>query len=65
MYNPSYPSFSFYDENSDLVDDNDDCIICKKLLKDHTEEDAYECFATLVKKKKIIKKLSRKNLEGT
>jgi len=63
MYNPSYPSFSFYDENSDLVDDNDDCIICKKLLKDHTEEEN-ECYVTLVKKQQIKKKLSRKTLEG-
>lgn len=65
MNKTSFPSFSFENENSELVDDEDDCIICKKLLLDHTEEDTNECYATLVKKQQIKKKLSSKNLEGT
>ncbi len=61
---PEPPKFPLDDKTeSELIDDDDDCIICGKLLLDHTEEDANECFATLVKKQRIIKKLSQKNLE--
>ena len=60
----SPPKFPSDDKTeSELIDDDDDCIICGKLLLDHTQEDSNECYVTLVKKQQIKKKLSRKNLE--
>jgi len=63
MNNTSFPSFSFENENSELIDDNDDCIICKKLLLDHTEEDANECISTLIKKQLFKKQLSKRKVK--
>ena len=63
---PGPPKFPFDNKTeNELIDDTDDCIICGKLLLDHTEEDSNECYATLVKKQQIKKKLSSKNMEVT
>lgn len=51
------------DHSSDIVDDEDDCIICSKSLLNHTEEEANECYSTLIKKQIFRKELSRKRLE--
>ena len=60
------PKFPFDDNTeSEFIDDDDDCLICKKLLLDHNKEELNECYKTLVDKQKIKKRLSRKNLEGT
>ena len=39
------PPFSF----PDVVDDDDDCIICGKLLLQHDEEQANICYNTLIR----------------
>ena len=51
------------DHSSDIVDDEDDCIICSKSLLNHSEEEANECYSTLIKKQIFRKELSRKQLE--
>ena len=56
--------FPFNDEQADdLVDDEDDCIICDKLLLNHSEKEANECYSTLIKKKLFRKELAKKQLE--
>ena len=58
------PNFPF-DEHKpvDLVDDDDDCIICSKSLLNHSEEEANECYSTLIKKQIFRKELAKKQLE--
>ena len=51
------------DHSNDIVDDEDNCIICSKSLLNHTEEEANECYSTLIKKQIFRKELSRKQLE--
>ena len=63
MNKTSFPSFSFENENSDLIDDEDDCIICSKLLLKHSEEDANECYSTLTKKQLFKKQLSKRKVK--
>ena len=58
------PKFPFDGERAnDTVDDDDDCIICGKLLLNHSEEEANECYATLTKRQILRKELSRKGSE--
>jgi len=61
---PGPPKFPF-DNNSidDIVDDEDDCIICSKSLLNHTEQEANECYSTLIKKQLFRKELAKKQLE--
>ena len=60
----SSPPIPFDNELAeDLVDEEDDCIICGKLLLNHTEEEANECYSTLTKKKLFRKELAKKRLE--
>ena len=47
----------------DIVDDTDDCIICGKLLLNHTEAEANECYSTITKRQIFRKELARKRLE--
>ena len=63
MNKTSFPSFSFENENSELIDDEDDCIICGKLLLEHSEEDANECYSTLTKKQLFKKQLSKRKVK--
>ena len=60
----SSPPIPFDNERTiDMVDDEDDCIICGKLLLNHTEEKANECYSTLTKKQIFRKELAKKKLE--
>jgi len=60
----SSPPIPFDNERAeDLVDDEDDCIICGKLLLNHTEEEANECYSTITKKQIFRKELAKKRLE--
>ena len=55
------PKFPFDNKTeSGLIDDEDDCIICGKLLLEHSEEDANQCYSTLTKKQLFKKQLSKK-----
>ena len=54
-------SFDYTD--SDLIDDEDDCIICSKLLLKHSVEDANECYSTLMKKQLFKKQLSKRKVK--
>lgn len=63
MNNPSSPSFYFANENSELVDDDDDCIICGKLLLDHSEDEANQCYSNLIKKQLFKKQLSKRKVK--
>ncbi len=55
------PKFPFDNKTeSGLIDDEDDCIICGKLLLDHSEEDANQCYSTITKKQLIKKQLSKR-----
>jgi len=56
-------SFLSFDYSSDIVDDEDDCIICSKLLLKHSEEDANECYSTLIKKQLFKKQLAKKKVK--
>ena len=47
---PHFPSFDFSD---DVVDDYDDCIICKKMLLNHSEVEANACYNKLFKRKLV------------
>ena len=61
---PPPPKFPFdNDHSNDIVDDEDDCIICGKSLLNHTEEEANECYSTLTKKQIFRKELAKKRLE--
>lgn len=51
---------SFDYTNNDLIDDLDDCIICRKFLLKHSEEDAKQCISTLTKKLLFKKQLSKR-----
>ncbi len=44
----------------DIVDDDDDCIICGKLLLKHSQEQANECYNFLVKRKLFCQELRKK-----
>ena len=48
---PHFPSFDRVSVE-DTVDD-DDCIICKKLLLKHTEQEASQCYNILIKKRLV------------
>jgi len=61
----SNPKFFFRTFPGDVVDDEDDCIICKKLLLNHSEEEANECYATLMKMRLCKNELAHKRMEGT
>lgn len=62
--NPESPKFPFDNTHAnDVVDDDDDCIICSKSLLNHSEEEANECYSTLTKKQLFRKELARKRLE--
>jgi len=64
--NPELPKFPFDNAHAnDVVDDDDDCIICSKSLLNHTEEEANECYSTLIKKQIFRKELARKSSGGT
>jgi len=43
------PSLSF----PDVVDEDDDCIICRKLLLKHSESEADQCFRKLFELKEV------------
>ena len=61
---PPPPKFPFNEDNlDDVVDDEDDCIICSKSLLNHTEEEANGCYSTLTKKQIFRKELAKKRLE--
>ena len=48
------PSILFEDKHAeDFVDDDDDCIICGKLLLKHDEYDADQCYNTLIRLRKL------------
>jgi len=51
---PPFPSFDF---STDVVDDEDDCIICGKLLLKHSEIEANQCYKKLnqLRNKKEVK----------
>ena len=58
---PETPKFPFDNKTEDdLIDDEDDCIICGKLLLEHSEEDANQCYSTLTKKQLFKKQLSKR-----
>jgi len=59
----SNPKFFIKSFPGDVVDDEDDCIICGKLLLNHTEQEANECYSTLTKRQIFRKELARKRLE--
>ena len=61
----SNPKFFFRNFTGDIVDDEDDCIICGKLLLNHSEQQANECYATLMKMKLCRRELAQKGMEGT
>ena len=64
MSEKSSSSLTFdYFITDDLVDDEDDCIICYKLLLNHSEKEANECYSTLTKRQIFRKKLAKKQLE--
>jgi len=64
MTEESLPPIPFDNERTiDMVDDEDDCIICGKLLLNHSEEEANECYSTLIKKQIFRKELAKKKLE--
>ena len=42
------------------IDNEDDCIICGKLLLDHSEDDANQCYSTITKKQLFKKQLSKR-----
>ena len=58
--NPKPPSFPSFDSSDDIVDDDDDCIICGKLLLKHSQEQANECYNFLVKRKLFHQELRKK-----
>lgn len=63
---PEPSKFPFDGERAnDNVDDDDDCIICGKVLLNHSEEEANECYSTLTKRQIFRKELSRKRMEVT
>jgi len=45
----SFPSFEIEDE------DIDDCIICGKLLQNHSQNEADQCYNSLVKGRHFLK----------
>jgi len=57
---PRPPKFPFDGARAnDVVDDDDDCIICGKLLLNHSEDEANECYSTLTKKQIFRKELAK------
>jgi len=50
---PSFPSFENIVTKDDVVDEDDDCIICKKLLLKHSEQQASDCYNQLIKRKLV------------
>ena len=60
MSNP-HPIFPFDDERpDDLVDDDDYCIMCNRLLLEHDQVQANECFSALTKRRLFRKELARR-----
>ena len=58
---PGPPKFPFDNKTeNELIDDTDDCIICDKLLVKHSEEEANQCYSTLIKKQLFKKQLSKR-----
>jgi len=60
----SPPKFPSDDKTeSELIDDEDDCIICGKLLKEHSDDEGNQCYLTLKKKQLFKKQLSKKKVK--
>jgi len=58
------PKLSYDNESeSELIDDDDDCIICGKLLLEHSEDEANQCYSTLTKKQLFKKQLSKRKVK--
>jgi len=48
---PVQPKFPLDNKTeNEIIDDEDDCIICGKLLLEHSEDEANQCYLTLTKK---------------
>ncbi len=45
------------------MDDDDDCIICGKLLLDHSEDEANQCYSNLIKKQLFKNQLSKRKVK--
>ena len=58
------PKFPFDNKtDSELIDDEDDCIICGKLLLEHSEDEGNQCYSTLTKKQLFKQQLSKRKVK--
>jgi len=61
---PEPPKFPIDNKTeNEIIDDEDDCIICGKLLLEHSEDEANQCYLTLTKKQLFKKKLSKREVK--